>query len=66
MFKVLGLRIVFIKMTKRVNLSLQDAQYEMWLKEAEKRQLTIHDFIKQAVRVYITASNKVQRRNEKK
>lgn len=53
-------------MTKRVNLSLQDAQYEMWLKEAEKRQLTIHDFIKQAVRVYIIASNKVQRRNEKK
>ena len=45
-------------MSKRVNLSLTEGQYDLWSKLAEDRNISIHDFIKQAVRIYVTMLQK--------
>ena len=45
-------------MSKRVHLTLTDKQYELWEKYSEQKDMSIHDFIKQAVRVYITMLHK--------
>lgn len=48
-------------MSKRVNLTLKDSQYDFWLQKAEERDMSIHDFIKHAVKVYLTMIEKVQK-----
>lgn len=53
-------------MSKRVHLTLQDEQYEIWMKEAKKRDISIHDFIKHAVKVYITMLEVQKARKQKK
>ena len=49
-------------MSKRVNLTLSDEQYNMWKEMAEQRGMTFPEFIRQAVRVYITMLQKVAKR----
>ena len=44
--------------SKRVNLTLRDEKYDVWKKEADKRQVTLPDFIRRAVDVYITIVHK--------
>lgn len=48
-------------MGKRINLTLTDKQYERWEKMAEQKDMSVHDFIKHAMRVYITLNEKVRK-----
>lgn len=50
-----------VEMSKRVNLTLQDSQYEFWLQKAQEKNMTIHDFIKHAVKVYLTLVEKYKK-----
>lgn len=52
-------------MSKRVNLTLQDSQYDFWLQKAQEKDMSIHDFIKHAVKVYLTMIEKVQRERKR-
>lgn len=63
MFKVLGLRIVFIKMKdKRITISLTESQFEIWKQKAQEKEISLPEFIRRAVSVYITM---LDRYNEK-
>ena len=48
-------------MSKRVNLTLQDSQYEFWLQKAQEKNMNIHEFIKHAVKVYLTLVEKYKK-----
>lgn len=54
-----------VKMSKRVNLTLQDSQYDFWLQKAQEKDMSIHDFIKHAVKVYLTMIEKVQKERKR-
>lgn len=63
MVKVLGLRIVFIKMKdKRITISLTESQFEIWKQKAQEKEISLPEFIRRAVSVYITM---LDRYNEK-
>jgi len=49
-------------MSKRVNLSLKDSQYNTWKQMAEEREMTLPEFIRTGVRVYVMM---LQKRAEK-
>lgn len=49
-------------MGKRVNLSISDGQYEVWSQHAKENDMSLHEFIKQAVRIYVVM---LQKRAEK-
>ena len=45
-------------MSKRVNLTLKDGQYDVWQQWADKKDMSIHEFIKHCVKVCILAYEK--------
>lgn len=67
MFKVLGLRIVFIKMKdKRITISLTESQFEIWKQKAQEKEISLPEFIRRAVSVYITMLDRYNKKMQQK
>lgn len=44
-----------MRKNKQVNIAITEVQYNAWKKEADKRQISLSEFIRQAMNVYMMA-----------
>ena len=42
-------------MSKRINLTVSEEQYELWKEEADRQGMNLPSFVRKCVSVYITA-----------